>query len=385
MTLAVGSKYELSYVAEVDYGVAVVTPAMRKLRVTGDDLKLAKDSFLSNELRSDREITDFRHGNRQVTGSLNFELSKETGFEDLMLGLLGAASWTPAVVYTATTIAFVSGTPDTLTDSANGFVTAGIQVGDVLTITGDSVGGNNIAITVASVTAGTITTTTTAIVDDAAGDSVTLTSARKYAKVGTTIKSFQMERRFTDVSVYQLCDGLRVSSMSLSVQPNSIVTGSFGMLGQGLVTSDTSVDDTLTAADTNSVMDSFTGTIEENGSAIAVVTGIDFNVNNNLSPAFVVGDDENVGIFEERCNSSGTISVFLANKTLLQKFENETVTTLTLKISDGTNFYTFKFPRMKYGDAAAPVSGFGGIIVSMPFQAYRDPTVGASLRIEKST
>lgn len=382
---AVGSKYGSAYIAEVTYGTTPNTPTTRSLRVTGDDLKLSKSTFLSNELRPDREITDFRHGNKQVAGTLNFELSKETGFEDWMLALLGAASWTPAVAYTATTIAFVSGTPDTLTDSANGFVTAGIQVGDTLTVSGDSVGGNNIAITVAAVTAGTITTTTTAIVDDAAGDTVTLTSTRKYAKVGTGVTSFSYERRFTDIAIYQIATGCRVNTMALNVQPGAVVTGSFGVLGKSLVTGTSSVCASPTSADTNSVMDSFSGTITEGGSAIAVVTGVSMNVNNNLQPAFVIGSASLSQVLEERCNTSGTIQLFLKDEVMLQKFENETITSLNLKISDGTNFYTVIIPRMKYGEASAPVSGFGGITISMPFQAYRDPTVGASLRIEKSS
>lgn len=381
MTLATGSKYEASYIAEVDYGVTPNTPAMRKMRVTGDTLKLAKESFLSNELRSDREITDFRHGNRQVAGELNFELSKEAGLEDWMLALLGASAWT-AVSYTASTIAFVNGTPDTITDSANGFVTAGFEVGDVITVSDTA--SNNGTYTITNVAAGTLTVSGTGIADEAAG-SATLTAARKYAKVGTAIKSFSYERRFTDVGVYTLMAGLRVNTMNLNVQPNSIITGSFGVLGKAGETTDTSIDATPDAADTNSVMDSFSGAIYEGGSLIGVVTSIEINVNNNLSPAFVVGDDELAAIFEERCNTSGTVVAFLQDETLMQKFEDETITSLKLKLSDGTNFYQIKLPRVKYGDAAAPVSGFGGVTVTMPFQAYRDPSEGASLRIEKSS
>ena len=61
----------------------------------------------------------------------------------------------------ATTIAFVNNgsARDTITDSGNGFITAGLRAGDVVTISGATNGGNNSTFTVYSVAAGTITIT----------------------------------------------------------------------------------------------------------------------------------------------------------------------------------------------------------------------------------
>lgn len=383
--LSEGSKYNVSYIAEDTFGTTPETPSMRLMRVTTDGLNGSKESFLSNELRSDREITDFRHGNRRVNGPINFELAKDQSFEDFMLALLGDSAWHNAVSVTGTTYAFVNGAPDTITDSGNGFVTAGFKVGDVITVTGDSVSGNNATYTLTGVSAGTLTVSGTVLVDDAAGDTVTITAARKYAKIGTTIKSFSIERRWTDIGLYQLISGARVNTMALSVKPNSIVTGNFGIMAKDWGNSASSVDVSPDAASSTSVFDSFSGTILEGGAAIAIVTGIDLNINNNLDPAFVVGDATMQQLFEQRCTVSGSITVYLKDETLLEKFKNETVSSIEFKLSDGTNYYTYILPRLKYGDASAPVNGFGGIIVTLPFQAYRDPTVGASLRIEKSS
>lgn len=59
--------------------------------------------------------------------------------------------------YTASTIAFVDNgaSPDTITDSANGFVTAGFASGDVISVSGSA--SNNRDFTIATVTAGVIT------------------------------------------------------------------------------------------------------------------------------------------------------------------------------------------------------------------------------------
>ncbi len=69
----------------------------------------------------------------------------------------GATTITLRGTYTAATIAFVDNgaLPDTITDTANGFVTAGFASGDVIVVSGSA--SNNRSFTIATVTAGTLT------------------------------------------------------------------------------------------------------------------------------------------------------------------------------------------------------------------------------------
>ena len=90
------------------------------------------------------------------------------------------------VMTAVTTIAFVAGTPGsvaaTITDSANGFVTAGFAAGDKLTVTGSS--GNSSNFTIGSVAAGVITLIMSdVLVVEAAGPSITM-----YNQTGPTWK-----------------------------------------------------------------------------------------------------------------------------------------------------------------------------------------------------
>jgi hypothetical protein len=76
--------------------------------------------------------------------------------------------------YTNTTIAFVDSNPDTITDTANGFVDAGIEAGDEIRITGTA--NNNNTYTVDTVIAGTITLIAgNTVTAEAAGAAVTVT------------------------------------------------------------------------------------------------------------------------------------------------------------------------------------------------------------------
>lgn len=73
--------------------------------------------------------------------------------------------------YTASTISFADTNPDTILDSANGFITAGFESGNVISVSGTA--SNNRKFTIGSVTAGVITLISDdAVVVEAAGASV---------------------------------------------------------------------------------------------------------------------------------------------------------------------------------------------------------------------
>lgn len=79
-----------------------------------------------------------------------------------------------SVHYTASTIAAVDSDPDTFTDSASGFVTAGFEVGMTIIVEGDG-DNNGIYGPLATVAAGTLTLASgDSLSVEAAGDSVTI-------------------------------------------------------------------------------------------------------------------------------------------------------------------------------------------------------------------
>lgn len=89
-------------------------------------------------------------------------------------GKLGALYYSRGWI-NAATIAFVHGTPDTITDSGEGFVTAGFVSPDKITIAGSTL--NNVTVTLSNVAAGVLTVEETTIVDEDAGDDVTIVNA----------------------------------------------------------------------------------------------------------------------------------------------------------------------------------------------------------------
>ena len=59
--VARGSRVAVTYGMENTWGELDTDATLYELRVTGIGVSLSKDSFQSNELRSDRQISDLRH------------------------------------------------------------------------------------------------------------------------------------------------------------------------------------------------------------------------------------------------------------------------------------------------------------------------------------
>jgi hypothetical protein len=69
------NRAQLSYVLETDFGVIPATPVFKILRTTGEDLKAAKDTVVSAEIRADRQVADLAKVNSGASGGFKFEWS----------------------------------------------------------------------------------------------------------------------------------------------------------------------------------------------------------------------------------------------------------------------------------------------------------------------
>ena len=116
------SRHVLYFVEETEYGVTPENPAWNRFRHTEASPGITKGTNVSNELRPDRQIADFRHGTKQVGGDFGFELSY--GSFDAILEAVMLGAWATKATLAASTVDVVSG-DSSFNDSADGFVAAG--------------------------------------------------------------------------------------------------------------------------------------------------------------------------------------------------------------------------------------------------------------------
>lgn len=101
MTIANGAQHSLHFVAESSYGSTPSTPTWTPMPHTATTLNLSKDGIESEKLRGDRQIEDFRHGNKSVGGDISAEL--EYGAFDDVLEAVMCGTWTTNVLKSGTT------------------------------------------------------------------------------------------------------------------------------------------------------------------------------------------------------------------------------------------------------------------------------------------
>jgi hypothetical protein len=210
-------------------------------------------------------------------------------------------------------------------------------------------------------------------------------------KVGTTPKFFSIEDAATDITQFRLFTGMSVSSLAVSIRPNQMVTGTFSMIGKDMTISGTSVDATKTAPSGNAPFDAYSGALEIGNtggalSAAAIVTGIDFTINNALAPTFVVGSSTTPQLEYGMATVEGTITAYFEDAALINRFLNETETALEVSVDDptGSSDYTFLFPRVKINGADVPVDNPTSRIITLPFVALYDTTEATNIKLTRS-
>lgn len=212
------------------------------------------------------------------------------------------------------------------------------------------------------------------------------TWATDVLKAGVLRRSFTIERFFSDITLYNRFTGAEVNTLSISVAPNTITSATFGMMAQGMDVDETIITGaTYASATTTSPFDSFTCTLLEGGVGINVVTSLDINLDNGEENTFVLCSDETLQPSIGRSNVTGSMSVYFENKTLLEKFINETESSINLTIEDPAgNEYEILLPRIKYNSGQPDVTAEGPITLTMDYQALLDPITGTNIQITRT-
>ena len=207
-------------------------------------------------------------------------------------------------------------------------------------------------------------------------------------KIGTTPKYFSFEDAANDIAQFRLFTGMAVSSLNVSIAPNQMVTGTFDLVGKTMTQAATtaSTGGAPTASSTNAPFDSYSGTITDGGSGLAIVTSLDFSLTNSFAPTFVIGSDSAQQLEFGRAVVEGTMTVYYEDATLINKFLNETESALSVSVDDptGASTYTFDFPRVKYNGAAVPVQNPASRLITIPFVSLFDTTEGTNLKLTRS-
>ena len=393
MTIAAGVNKLVAYKKESSFGVAPGATGAKYIRRISSALDLNKETYESNEIRSDGQVADFRHGVGSVTGPINGELSVGT-YNDFFAAALRKDFPTAATTGAVAVIA-VTGTGTEFTRSAGSFLTDGFKLGDVVSATGFTEANNNshyALITGLTATVATVVTLDgTVLTDEVEGDTVTLALVGKKtfaATSGQTDDSFGIEHFFSDINQSELYLGCKPQNIAIGLPPSGMATVNIGFMGKSRTNDTSAYFTTPTAAGTDPVLASVNGLMYVGGVAVALITGMDITIDTGLTAEPVVGSNTYSAIFRGRVKVSGNMSVYFQDATFRDYFDNETEVSIYAVFKGGstknTEFTSFVMSRVKVGGSSKD-DGEKGLIQSTPFTALLDGNGGSGNTTEYTT
>ena len=212
-------------------------------------------------------------------------------------------------------------------------------------------------------------------------------SAPDELKVGTTPKFFSIEDYAADIDQARLFTGCTVSSMAISMAPNQMVTTTFGIVGSDMSISAT--QKTQDAASSAQPFDAYSGDLAignvGSSSSAAIITAIDFTLDNSFSPTFVIGSSSAPSLEYGMAQIEGTFTAYFEDDALINRFLNEVESELVITVNDpsAANEYEFMFPRIKVNSADVGVDGPLSRLITMSFVGLYDSTEGTNFKISR--
>ncbi len=394
---ASSSAVQVRVLEEVSPGVIAETGPQR-YRVSGESLTQSIETVRSQELRADRMTPDSVITAGSAGGSLNFELSHKTHdtfFEALLAGEFVPCGTNGVVTISDATFSSV----DNSINSAGGEIPATLlEVGQWFSIAGAATAANNGIFRISPTTAPTVNKLVVdsqqgTLTTDASADSITLSSSR--LKNGLEpLRTFTIEKEFSDVSQFFTFVGMGVQSMSLEFSTGSILTGSFNFLGQqctrGTVSAFPGIGSEV-AATTTPVFNSVVGT---------QVMLDDAPIGDSCANSLSVSVE--TGLRELRCISSGigaadlNVGTFVMTMTTELYFSGNTAAvydkmitgsplSLAICVSDDEgNALAFVFNRCKIASSEVVAGGIDqDVVMSVTVDATLDPTSNSMMIIDR--
>ena len=363
MAISQGVSKRVAYKKETNWGDLPGASGAKEIRRVTATFNLKKETYESQEIRSDYQVASFSHGIRSVDGSINGELSPGT-YSDFIASAVAkdfVAGLTIASVTADIATAVGLGTKAfTVTRSTGSWITNGVRVGMLVQFTGATHPENNTNnVLVIGVSALVLTvqvlSDTMLVAESAATLAVAQPGKQTWAPLtGHTDDSYTFEEWYADIAQSEVYTGNKVGSVAMQLPSTGLVTCDITFMGKNLQ-QDGAVAyfTTPTAANTEGIFAAVSGAVVVNGVPRALITSADFTIDRGLEAANVIGSNFAADVFTGRIRVNGNISTYFSDGQFRDYFNDETEISLVFALTNGTEkdaaAMTFAMPRVKLG------------------------------------
>lgn len=354
---------------ETTEGVAATAAGATEVRIIGSPgLELKRATIQSAEKRDDGYKSMGRLGGKMVDGSLNTEITVG-GATDMFLEAITRTSWATATSISFATMTQVALGTNTVSASGGSWFTQGVRVGDIFTIAGTTVSGDNgLNTRVLSMTTLTLVVPAATFTTLAATATGTLTILKKLS-AGTTPTNYShtIEQYDRDIDLSELFLGCSVVGVNLSLRPNGMSTAQYTFMGldRTALTTGTSPWFTSPSLTTGLSLIADDSVIRFNGSNVTTFTSLDISFALAAKAESVIGSFVPPAVFKNDTTITGSISGLRSDFSNLTLFDAETEFEISFKLEEPSTTtpkpcLSFFFPRVKIARLSAPAGGDDG-------------------------
>jgi len=372
MALASTSKAQLSYKEELVFG-EVQSGAPKNLRMTGESLNYDIGKAISEEINATRQTADSVHVSATADGGVEFETiyREYDPFMEALLASTFAAFGTDGVKTLTCDFDSSANTIACVTAAAFTGLAAGSWVG----VQGAGVNSGFYKI---GTTATNLLTLDASTPLKASASAVESTISQSTIANGTAaLRTFTLQKYFSDVTQYFVYRGMGVNTMSLNFATGSILTGSLAFMGKDSARAGTTFFSTTAAAATAfGIMSPVTGVgrVLLDGAVLSgtYLKSADVNVNANLRGQDALGYLGNVGLGEGTFEIGGNMSIYLNDGSIYDSAIADNFVSVELPVMDvAGNGYVFVFGNVKLGVPTVQAgSKDNDVMLDMDFTAH---------------
>ena len=314
----------MEYILETAWGTTPSNPALKAIRLDGEGFSSTKSRTRPAEINNSGQASAALTTKVEAKGDLKFSVSAGT-HNDLLAASLGSV-FSTAVNMSGITFGT---TATTITDSANGFVAAGIQKGQMLKITSSLIPAYNGIVRVTAVAAGTLTidySTATLATSNAAAIG-TMTIKGSMVRNGTSFDSFFFQKQLAS-NLFLTYNGCFATGGNLDVAVGDYLKGGLNFLNKAEAKAVANpAGATHVAAPVGTVVDSINGigAIMRNAAVLAAAVqkiGIKWN-KEGAAAQFAIGSSAAQGMRKGTLTVSGNLSTYFKDFTLYDQFISE--------------------------------------------------------------
>lgn len=210
-------------------------------------------------------------------------------------------------------------------------------------------------------------------------------------KNGTEKQYFTIEETIENgaTDTFRVFTGCAVDTMELEVSVQSIITGSFGIVGKQETLSNAAITGaTYAAVNTETIMVSGTsiGTVTIGSLTNNCVQSLSLSTSRNMRPVQCVGSIYSNDMNSGMTDVTGSITLYFKDDAAYQAVLNHETAAISVTIGhDANKKYTLEIPRARWLDGSLTVGGQDDdIMVEIPFRGTFDASENCSIKITRA-